>query len=292
MKVSYIKAILSTLVIFISTSSLYAITAPMNCSYSSSLEKVSIECSNFSSGDSFYRAKYEDGAYTNFRENIPFEENCVLPGKYLYILNVECPGCDGSGGYSSCTNYLEVEVKEHEVECEDSGDQIDVDEEAFLDYKSEKEYHETCCVAEMSPDIADIDFGQISVDENSDKETVKIHSYRCTNAPLEAPTFTFKNGETAFTIELGKSNYTQIPHSKGTTEYLITFEPKEAKEYNETIIFSDSYGKTEIVLKGTGIASNDKTEEENDKNEENKDDNNQETSPSKNDSGGCSVIYL
>ena len=236
---------------------LFAIAPPIECNRQLPVdaEEVIIECNNFELSElNFYRAKIVDGSYTDFRENVPAEDNCVLPGDYLYILDVPCPEC-GSGGYSSCKNYLKVTVRDHTEVCEASGDVADIDSGEFSSYKSEWDYYDECCESDFSAERLEIDFGKVKIGSESETETIEFSVYSCSNVPNDlTPVFSFKNeDQNVFHVEVGETNYSYIPSGSGEAEFLFSFSPKIEKEYTERVVFDFDSIKLEVTLKGEGV---------------------------------------
>jgi|GEM_PF-4750985 len=237
--------------------SLFSITPPIICQRKMPYDSaaVNISCDRFELSElKFYRAKIDAENYTDFRKNMPAEDSCVVPGKYLYILEVPCPEC-GSGGYSSCMNYLEVTVNDHSEICEASGEVADIDSTDFSSYKSEWDYYEDCCESEFSADRLEIDFGKVKAGSKSIVETINLQVYSCSCAPNDlTPSFLFKNeNQNVFDVEVGETNYSYIPSGAGEAEFLFSFSPESEKEYFETVIFDFDSIKIEVILKGQGV---------------------------------------
>ena len=261
---------------------LFSITPPIICERQSPFDsaEVNISCDRFELSElNFYRAKIVDGSYTDFRENVPAEDDCVLPGEYMYILDVPCPEC-GSGGYSSCRNYLEVSVRDHTNICENSGVAADIDSDEFNSYKSDWDYYEDCCESELSAERLEIYFGKVEIGTESETQTIEFSVYSCSNAPNDlTPSFSFKNeDQSAFNVEVGETNYSYIPSGSGEAEFLFSFSPEEEAEYNETVVFDFDSIKLEVTLKGEGVNKNiDETPDEQSDNETAPDNSNSET---------------
>lgn len=270
-------------IIFISKG-LFSITPPIICERQSPYDsaEVNISCDRFDFSElKFYRAQFVDGIYSNFRKNIPASDNCVSPGEYFYILDSPCPEC-GSGGYSSCMNYLTVVVKDHSEECEESGETSEVNSEDFGSYKSEWDYYEDCCESDLSAERMEIDFGKVKIGYESKIETIELSVYSCSCAPNDlTPSFSFKNeDQNVFEVEVGETNYSYIPSGSGDAEFLFSFSPEFEKEYLEVVVFDFDSIKLEVTLKGQGVKEeNPKLDDEiNDENSDEKtDDISQET---------------
>jgi len=99
----------------------------------------------------FYRAKIEEGKIVSIvKREISldpeaakklqitpdrfFSDRCVMPGEYVYLYpELDCKDLNFIG---ICSNFNEIIVSDHSVECPDSDEKVQMSEDDFLNMKS------------------------------------------------------------------------------------------------------------------------------------------------------------